>query len=101
MADDPVHERTYADDHRGSPQYGRPFTQRQLEVLYAVVMEHGNRQAARKLGISVQTVKNHLALLYARGGFHNQVHAVWELRHVWEHMQEMEQRAAGTWQGEP
>lgn len=39
--------------------------------------------------------------LYARGGYHNQVHAVWELRHVIEYMQEMEQRSAGQWRGKP
>lgn len=95
--DDPIIERESVDDDEARPQRGLPFTQRQLEVLYAVVMEHGNAQAARKLGIGVQTVKNHLTTLYARGGYHNQVQAVWELRHVIEYMQEMEQRADGTW----
>jgi DNA-binding CsgD family transcriptional regulator len=95
MADDEVVAREWVDDHLGTPQYGVPFTQRQLEVLYAVVMEHGSAQAARRLGISVKTVKEHLTNLYARGGYHNQVQAVWELRHVIEHMQEMERRASG------
>lgn len=101
MSEDDVIARASVDDTWGAPQRGLPPTKRQLEVLYAVVMEHGNAQAARRLGIKEQTVKNHLTGLYARGGYHNQVQAVWELRHVMEYMQEMEQRAAHAWHGEP
>jgi DNA-binding CsgD family transcriptional regulator len=86
--DDPIIEREAKDDDRGSPQRGLSPTPRQLEVLYAVVTEHGNAQAARKLGITVQTVKNHLTGLYARGGYHNQLDAVWQLRHDLERMAE-------------
>jgi DNA-binding NarL/FixJ family response regulator len=67
-------------------QRGQPPSRRQLEVLYAVVTEHGNAQAAYKLGISVGTVKGHLTELYSRGPFHNVVDAVWELRHELEAM---------------
>jgi len=84
--DDAVVARESVDDHWATPQRGLPPTPRQLEVLFAVVMEHGNAQAARKLGIKVKTVRNHLSALYARGPFHNVTHAVWELRHDLERM---------------
>ncbi len=68
-------------------QRGQPPSRRQLEVLYAVVTEHGNAQAARKLGIKEGTVKEALTGLYARGPYHNVVHAVWALRHELEAME--------------
>ena len=68
-------------------QRGDPPTQRQLEVLLAVVQEHGNRHAAYKLGISMSTLKGHLTELYARGPYHNVVDAVWKLRHELEAME--------------
>lgn len=71
--------REYIDDHWATAQAGLPPTRRQLEVLLAVILEHGARQAAAKLGISEQTVKNHLTNLYARGPYYNQTDAVWHL----------------------
>ena len=76
---DPVQLRESVDDNRASPQAGLPPTERQMEVLLAVVQEHGTKQAARKLGISIGTVKGHLTGLYARGPYHGIVHAVWVL----------------------
>ncbi len=68
-------------------QRGQPPSRRQLEVLYAVVTEHGNAQAARKLGIKEGTLKGHLTELYARGPYFGVVDAVWELRHELEAME--------------
>jgi DNA-binding CsgD family transcriptional regulator len=84
--DDEVILREAVDDDMGTPQRGLPPTRRQMEILYAVVTEHGNDHAARKLGISAKTVSNHLTILYARGPYHGIVHAVWSLRHELEAM---------------
>jgi DNA-binding CsgD family transcriptional regulator len=85
--DDAVALRESIDDEWATPQRGLPPTERQFEVLLAVVQEHGNAQAARKLGIRVGTLKGHLTDLYARGPYHNIVHAVWSLRHELERME--------------
>jgi len=86
---DPVQLRESMDDNRAAPQAGLPPTERQMEVLLAVVQEHGNREAAAKLGLSVQTVKNHVSALLARGPYHNVTHAVWVL---WPVLRERENR---------
>jgi DNA-binding CsgD family transcriptional regulator len=67
--------RVGVDDARGTPQRGLPPTDRQLEVLLAV-LDRSEAQAATDLGISVQTIKGHLAQLYARLGAYNRAHAV-------------------------
>jgi DNA-binding CsgD family transcriptional regulator len=74
-----MRRRVWADDGRGAAQRGQPLTARQMEVLMAVVTEHGNQQAADVLGISLQTVKNHMAQVLARGPYVNVTHAVWVL----------------------
>jgi DNA-binding CsgD family transcriptional regulator len=46
----------------------RPPTDRQLRVLFASKRLRSQKAAARELGISYQTVKNHLQSLYRRLG---------------------------------
>ena len=83
---EPVTAREYIDDHWATSQAGIKPTPRQLEVLLAVILEHGGREAADKLGISEQTVKNHLTNLYARGPYYNQADAIWHLYPVLRQM---------------
>lgn len=54
---------------------GNP-TLREIEVLIAIVDHAGNDQAAAALGITVQTVKNHLSSVMQRLGASTRTHAV-------------------------
>jgi len=64
------------DDKRGKPQRGLPPTDRQLQVLLLLI-DHSEADAADELGVSIYTVKGHIANLYARVGAYNRAHAVW------------------------
>lgn len=44
------------------------MTDRQLEVLWGVAEYGGNERAAEEMGVSIQTVKNHLADARRRTG---------------------------------
>lgn len=79
LAFEEVNERLWVDDRWGAPQCGLPPTPRELEVFRAIVEYGGEKQAAQGLGISVQTVKNHMSTLYARLRVHNQLAALWVL----------------------
>jgi DNA-binding CsgD family transcriptional regulator len=68
--------RVAMDDKRGKPQRGLPPTNRQLEVLLLLI-DHSEQDAADSLGVSVYTIKGHIANLYARVGAYNRAHAVW------------------------
>jgi len=92
---DPVQLRESMDDNRAAPQAGLPPTERQMEVLLAVVTEHGNPQAARKLGISQSAVKHHVSNLLARGPYHNVLHAVWVLYPKLRELAERTERRSG------
>jgi DNA-binding NarL/FixJ family response regulator len=51
-------------------------TPRQLEVLGVVIEEAGSRdRAATRLGLSMYTVREHLAQLYAKLGAHSTLEA--------------------------
>lgn len=76
---DPVNLRDWVDDRWGAPQCGLPPTQRQLDVFLAIIERGGEAQAADALGISIQTIKNHMTDLYARLRVHNQLAALWVL----------------------
>lgn len=79
MEVEPVNPRQWVDDHWGAPQLGLRPTQRELEVFLVVIQLGGQQPAAAALGISVQTVKNHMTSIYARLGVHNQMGALWVL----------------------
>jgi DNA-binding CsgD family transcriptional regulator len=56
--------------------YGRPLSPREWQVLWAVACGWTNRQMAAKLGISHETVKNHLTRIMAKLGAHDRTHAL-------------------------
>lgn len=45
------------------------LTERELEVLRELIMGHTNEQIGRSLGISVETVRNHVANMFNKTGF--------------------------------
>ena len=42
------------------------LTNRESEILYLIKRSFTNRQIAKRLGISVRTIENHLAKIYAK-----------------------------------
>jgi LuxR family maltose regulon positive regulatory protein len=52
-----------------------PLTTRELMVLRLIVAEQNNREIARALAISVNTVKTHTASIYSKLGVHNRLEA--------------------------
>ncbi len=50
------------------PSLGQPLTTREAEVARLVGEGHTNRKIADRLGISEQTVKNHLTAVYDKTG---------------------------------
>lgn len=66
---------------RGAPE-PTPLTRREEEVLRLVAEGLGNKQIARKLGISEKTVKTHLTNLFQRIGVSDRTQAaLWAHRH--------------------
>jgi DNA-binding CsgD family transcriptional regulator len=72
---EPVNERTWVDDRMAAAQRGLRPTPRQIGVFLAVLRLTGNSEAAHELGLSVQTVKNHVGHLLARLGARNMAEA--------------------------
>ena len=61
-----------------------PLSPRELDVLALVASGSRNREIAQTLGISEQTVKNHLSSLYHKLGVPNRTRAVtYATRHGW------------------
>ncbi len=64
------------------PLFGQPLTTREAEVAQLVGEGHTNRKIAEQLGISEQTVKNHLTAVYDKTGAATRVQlALKQVRH--------------------
>jgi len=60
---------------------GQRLTTREAEVTQLVSEGHSNRTIADRLGISEQTVKNHLTAVYDKTGTASRVQlALWKVR---------------------
>jgi len=61
-----------------------PLTPREIEVLGVVAGGHSNKEVATILGISDQTVKNHITAIMRKLAVNDRTHAVvYALRHGW------------------
>ncbi len=53
-----------------------PLTPREIEVLHLVAAGLPNKQVARKLGLSLATVRNHVHNILVKLGVHSKLEAV-------------------------
>jgi DNA-binding NarL/FixJ family response regulator len=53
-----------------------PLTQRELQILNCIANGGTNKQAAKKLGISEQTIKNHVSAILRKLNANDRAHAV-------------------------
>ena len=60
---------------RTTAQYGQKLTEREKEVLLILVDGGSKAHACIALGITEQTMKNHLTAIYRKTGSHNLVGA--------------------------
>ena len=73
------------------PSVPRLLTALQQEIVAALLEGASNREIAHRLGVSEQTVKNHLSAIYDRLGIQNQVQLV-----MWKMAGQMHGPATGT-----
>ena len=68
----------------GDERFLSPLTSREMEILELVVQGMSNREIAYHLGISHQTVKNHMTAILSKLGVADRTQAaVYALRHGW------------------
>ncbi len=75
----------------GSPFH--PLSEREMEVLECVVKGMSNKEIAGMLGISHQTVKNHVTSILRKFGVEDRTQAVvYALKHGWVQLKNSEKR---------
>lgn len=78
--------RVYHDD---DAQFMSPLSDREMEILELVIRGMSNREIAYHLGISYQTVKNHMTSILEKLGVEDRTQAaVYALRHGWVPLRE-------------
>ncbi len=75
-------------------QFLAPLSPREMEILELVIQGMSNREIAYHLGISHQTVKNHMTSILSKLGVADRTQAaVYALRHGWVPLREQKRRA--------
>ncbi len=75
-------------------QFLAPLSPREMEILGLVIQGMSNREIAYRLGISHQTVKNHMTSILSKLGTADRTQAaVYALRHGWVPLREQKRRA--------
>jgi DNA-binding NarL/FixJ family response regulator len=64
---------------RRSKRLRNPLTARELQVLAAYALTGSQELAAADLGITVQTLKNHLSAIYRATQSRSGIQAVWKV----------------------
>nr|HID12527.1 response regulator transcription factor [Anaerolineae bacterium] len=79
----------FADDTR----FLSPLSPREMEILGLVIQGMSNKEIAHHLGISHQTVKNHMTSILSKLGVADRTQAaVYALRHGWVPLREQKRR---------
>jgi DNA-binding NarL/FixJ family response regulator len=77
-----------------------PLSPREMEILELVIQGMSNREIAYHLGISHQTVKNHMTSILSKLGVADRTQAaVYALRHGWVPLREQKRLARGFLSG--
>ncbi|MDY6876855.1 MAG: response regulator transcription factor [Chloroflexota bacterium] len=77
----------------GGEQFLSPLSPREMEILELVIQGMSNKEIAYHLGISHQTVKNHMTAVLSKLGVADRTQAaVYALRHGWSPLRERESR---------
>lgn len=75
-------------------QFFAPLSPREMEILELVIQGMSNREIAYRLGISHQTVKNHMTSVLSKLGMADRTQAaVYALRHGWVPLRERKRQA--------
>ena len=75
-------------------QFFAPLSPREMEILELVIQGMSNREIAYHLGISHQTVKNHMTSILSKLGVADRTQAaVYALRHGWVPLREENKRS--------
>lgn len=83
-------------DYPDSSSRYLPLTARQLDIVKLIALGSSNGKIAENLGISEQTVKNHLSAIFRKLGVHDRTQAViYALRHGWMRLDELDRRGLG------
>jgi DNA-binding NarL/FixJ family response regulator len=81
-------------------QFFAPLSPREMEILELVIQGMSNREIAYNLGISHQTVKNHMTSILSKLGVADRTQAaVYALRHGWVPLREENTRPRRTLPG--
>lgn len=84
-------------EYLGSGSRYLPLTARQLDIVKLIALGNSNEKVAEVLGISEQTVKNHLSAVFRKLGVHDRTQAViYALRHGWLRLEELDDRELRT-----
>jgi DNA-binding NarL/FixJ family response regulator len=74
-------------------QFLSPLSNREMEILELVIQGMSNKEIAYELGISHQTVKNHMTAILSKLGVADRTQAaVYALRHGWVPLHEQQTR---------
>jgi len=77
-------------------QFFAPLSPREMEILELVIRGMSNREIAYHLGISHQTVKNHMTSILSKLGVADRTQAaVYALRHGWVPLREQRRQGRG------
>jgi DNA-binding NarL/FixJ family response regulator len=77
-------------------QFFAPLSPREMEILELVIQGMSNREIAYHLGISHQTVKNHMTSILSKLGVADRTQAaVYALRHGWVPLREQRRQGRG------
>lgn len=78
------HYRQFGGEMLADERYKAPLSRREMEVLRLMVAGMSNKEIAYRLGISHQTVKNHITAIFSKLGVADRTQAtVYALRHGW------------------